>query len=230
MPSLSKPHLGYNRNRHVFSTNTIVLVAILALGAWLVFTLRGRGVFSSSSSSSSSREEVATIFVPTRVDRENLMPQATPSELEEKFSQADAVHTSRGNLESPSLTPNLEAIQLLRTIVPKFNCVIDLFEKTPLPEGFHSRVFNLPGGIDAVFVIHYTPLTERHELQTKYFRKFFNDSVIWITEFDREALTLRDYQCALSKVPREPRRSVWDNGERVGRRSSRGVANTTEHY
>lgn len=113
-------------------------------------------------------------------------------------AECDCSGAKKTEMSDPKLPPvDDKALSIVWAMMPK--CMIDLYERTPLPDGFSSRIRNnLPGGLDAVFMMHYTPLEARRKFQERHLQPHFNDSIVWITAFDRENLTLRDYKCCMS--------------------------------
>jgi hypothetical protein len=71
-------------------------------------------------------------------------------------------------------------------------CALEIFSRAaiPLPPTIDPSF-----GIDAIFVVHYTPLTERKAVMEQRVRQQFNVSPIFLTDFDREVLSDEDIDC-----------------------------------
>lgn len=101
--------------------------------------------------------------------------------------------------------------RLLKRLLPP--CLYEMFSSIRLPENFTSHFYGYPGGVDAVFVIHYARLIERKKYQTTQLQRLLGKPPIWVEWFDRDAMTLDDYCCGvtaerLSESPKWSKKSL----------------------
>ena len=72
------------------------------------------------------------------------------------------------------------------------SCALEIFSRAAIPL---PPTIDPSSGIDAIFVVHYTPLEERKALMDQRARQQFNVSQIFLTDFDREVLSDEDIDC-----------------------------------